>query len=66
MRFITRIFYIFFYFIADFKQVSQCFKVLMFTNWNYFLTNIVNKAYTGFLYLENGLRKETKICSNEF
>ena len=44
MRSNNRIFYILFYFIANFKQVFTMFKSFDLQHWNGFLANIVNKA----------------------
>ena len=42
----------FFYFIADIKQVFIMFQNFNVYDWNRFLTKIVNKAYTGFYTLK--------------
>ena len=53
MRFNNRIFYILYYFIADFKQFFTMFQSFNVHHWNRFLTKIVNKAYPGLAYTWN-------------
>ena len=53
MRFNNRIFYILYYFIADFKQFFTMFQSFNVHYWNRFLTKIVNKAYPGLAYTWN-------------
>ena len=50
----------FFYFIADIKQVFM-FQNFNVYDWNRFLTKIVNKAYTGFYTLKMVLGKKTEM-----
>ena len=64
MRFNNRIFYILYYFIADFKQFFTMFQSFNVHHWNRFLTKIVNKAYPGLAYTWNFKvrRKALLVC----
>ena len=66
MRFNNRTFYTIFYFIANFKQVFTMFQNFNVYHWNRFLTNIVNKAYTGFYTLKMVSGKKTEITNRLF
>ena len=61
MKFDNRTFCIFFYFTADFKQVFTILQNLNDYRWNRFLTNVVNKACTGFYTLKMVSGKKTEI-----
>ena len=64
MRFNNRIFYILYYFIADFKQFFTMFQSFNVHHWNCFWTKIVNKAYPGLTYTLNFkvTREALQVC----
>ena len=61
MRFSNRTFYKCFIFLLTLSKFSQCFKILMLTIETVFLTNIVNKACTGFYTLKMVSGKKTEM-----